>query len=76
MSTVEDIKAATTQLKPEEKFELYQWLYASPELQSLRREEIKREIAIGLEQAERGEVTPLDVEAIKAEGRRRLAREG
>jgi len=35
-----------------------------------RLEELRREIAIGLEEADRGEVAPLDIEGIKAEGRR------
>ena len=35
-----------------------------------RLEELRREIAIGLQEADRGEVAPLDIENIKAEGRR------
>jgi antitoxin ParD1/3/4 len=42
------------------------------ELKRIRLEELKREISIGLEQANRGECTPLDIEEIKAEGRKRL----
>jgi len=38
-----------------------------------RLEELRRQIAIGLEQLERGDAAPLDIEAIKAEGRRRFA---
>jgi len=38
-----------------------------------RLEELRRQIAVGLEQLDRGEGAPLDIEAIKAEGRRRLA---
>ncbi|MEK7677202.1 MAG: hypothetical protein AAB676_15345 [Verrucomicrobiota bacterium] len=72
MSTVEEIKAAAASLKPEERFALYQWLYDSEELRRLRLAELKRDIAIGIEEADRGEVAPLDIEAIKAEGRRRL----
>lgn len=36
-------------------------------------EELKQEIAVGLEEADRGELEELDIEAIKAEGRHRLA---
>lgn len=36
-------------------------------------EGLRREIMVGYEQAKRGEVAPLDVGAIKAEGRTRLA---
>ena len=43
-------------------------------LKAYRLEELRREIAVGMEQANRGEVAPLDMEAIKAEGRRRLGR--
>lgn len=42
------------------------------EMQALRLQELRRDISIGLEQTQRGEVAPLDVEEIKAEGRRRL----
>jgi hypothetical protein len=38
--------------------------------------ELRREIAVGLAEAERGELAPLDIEAIKAEGRRRRERDG
>lgn len=34
--------------------------------------DLRKDIAAGLDQLERGESAPLDVEAIKAEGRRRL----
>lgn len=40
-----------------------------------RLDELRREVAIGIEEADRGELYPLDIEAIKAEGRRRLAQE-
>ena len=33
---------------------------------------LRAEIAIGIEQADRGEIAPLDAEAVKAEGRRRM----
>lgn len=45
------------------------------DLRELRLEELRREIQIGIDQADRGELTPFDVEDIKAEGRRRLALE-
>lgn len=51
------------------------------QLRQIRIEELRKEIAIGLEQLERGEYTVMNentFEEIKAEGRRRLAqyREG
>ena len=36
-------------------------------------ERLRREIKIGLDEAERGEIADLDFKKIKAEGRRRLA---
>lgn len=35
-------------------------------------EALRAEIAIGLEEADRGELAPLDIDAIKAEARQRL----
>ena len=43
------------------------------ELKKLRLEELRRDVLQGYEQARRGESRPLDVEAIKSEGRERLA---
>ncbi len=43
------------------------------ELKRIRTEELRRDIMVGVEQSKRGESAPLDVEAIKAEGRRRRA---
>jgi antitoxin ParD1/3/4 len=43
------------------------------ELMRLRHEELRREVLRGHEQAQRGESRPLDVEAVKAEGRERRA---
>ena len=38
-----------------------------------KREELRKEIAIGIEQADRGETSPLNMEAIKARVREQLA---
>lgn len=43
------------------------------ELKQIRQEELRREVLKGYEQSRRGESRPLDVEAVKAEGRKRLA---
>jgi len=43
------------------------------ELKRIRTEELRRDIMVGVEQSKRGESAPLDVEAIKVEGRRRRA---
>jgi antitoxin ParD1/3/4 len=46
------------------------------EYRRIRLEELRKEIDLGLEQARRGELVPLDVEAIMVEGRRRKATKG
>lgn len=38
-----------------------------------RLEDLRTEIAIGLDQADRGEIAPMDMDAIRSEARRRLA---
>jgi antitoxin ParD1/3/4 len=40
------------------------------ELQRHRQEELRREIAVGLAEADQGALAPLDIEVVKAEGRR------
>src|SRR5215210_4920267 len=51
-------------------------LQRNEQLDRLKLEELRQLVAVGLEQAERGEVAPLDMAAIRAEGRRRLAQQG
>ena len=72
MSTVAEVKSATERLSAQERWELYRWLSEAKDVQRLRHEELRREIAIGIEQADRGEVAPLDVQSIKEEVRRKL----
>jgi hypothetical protein len=66
MTTVEEIKKAATNLSPDEQVELFQWLHNSFELQQARYEQLKRDIAAGIEEADRGETSVLDVEEIKS----------
>lgn len=40
---------------------------------AMRLAELRREIELGLEDSRRGDVAPLDIEEIKAEGRKKLA---
>lgn len=42
------------------------------EFKRIRLNSLRKEIAVGLEQAERGEVAPFDAERIKREGRKLL----
>jgi hypothetical protein len=72
MSTVAEVKSATECLSAQERWELYRWLGEAKDVQRLRHEELRREIAVGIGQADRGEVAPLDVQSIKDEIRRRL----
>jgi antitoxin ParD1/3/4 len=43
------------------------------EMRSMHLQKLQRDIALGLEQLGRGEVEPLDIESLKAEGRKLLA---
>jgi hypothetical protein len=76
MSTVAEVKAATERLSAQDCWELYRWLGESKAVQRLRHDELRREIAIGIEQADRGDVAPLNVQDIKDEVRRRLNSKG
>jgi hypothetical protein len=73
MSTVTEVKRATERLSPQDRWELYRWLGESKDVQKFRMEELRGEIAIGIEQADRGDMAPLNVQEIKDEVRRRLA---
>lgn len=72
MSTVEEIKRAAANLSPKERVELFQWLDKSEELRRARYQQLKRDIAVGIEEADRGETTPLDIETIKRAVRERV----
>jgi len=69
MSTLEEIKAAAAALPATERNELATWLSESEEVFSIRREQLRREIQMGLDQIRRGEVAPLDMAAIKHKAR-------
>jgi hypothetical protein len=72
MSTVTEVKVATERLSPQDRWELYRWLGESKDVQRFRHEELRREIAIGIEQADSGNVAAFDTQAVKDEVRRRL----
>lgn len=69
MSTVTEFKTAAEQLTAQDRWELYRWLGESQDVRRFRHEELRREIAFGIEQANRSEMTPLDVQAVKDEVR-------
>lgn len=72
MSTVKEVKAATQELSPEERWELYRWLGESKDVQKFRLEELRREIAVGIAQADSGDVAPLNIDDIKAKVHQKL----
>jgi hypothetical protein len=76
MSTVAEVKSATKRLTTRERWELYRWLRESKDVQGLRHEELRRDIAIGIEQANRGDLALLDVRSIKNKVRNRLNKKG
>jgi hypothetical protein len=76
MSKVTELKAAAERLSAEDRWELYRWLGESRDVQRLRHEELRREIVLGLTQADRGDLAPMDVPAMKAEVRSRLTAKG
>lgn len=73
MSTVAEVKAATARLKPQERWELFKWMAESEDMRRYQWEDLRREIALGIAEADQGEVAPLDAEAIIAQGRARRA---
>ena len=73
MSNVGEIITAVTQLSPAEQWDIYQWLNESPAITRRRLDALREDVALGLAQADRGDVAPLDIEAVKAEMRRHLA---
>ncbi len=75
MSTLHEIKAAAATLPAEDRSELVVWLSESKDVWEIRREQLRREIKIGLDEIERGEVAPLDMAEIKRKARARFEAE-
>jgi hypothetical protein len=71
MSTLQEIEAAAAELPAEACSELDTWLNESEDGWKRRCDDFRREIQIGLDEIERGEVAPLDMAAIKAQARER-----
>ena len=71
-SFVEQLVACGEYLCPEEVVgDAVRLLRDLKELERIRLERLRKEIAIGVEQADRGELVELDMEEIKATARRR-----
>ena len=69
MSTLREIKAAAATLPAEERSALATWLSESDDVSRIRAEQLRREIQIGLNEVERGEVAPLDIAEVKRKAR-------
>jgi hypothetical protein len=54
---------------------LVAWLSESKDVWEIRREQLRREIQIGLDEIEHGEVAPLDMTEIKRKARARFEAE-
>ncbi len=72
MSTLHEIKAAAATLPAEDRSELVAWLSESKDVWEIRREQLRREIQIGVDEIERGEVVLLDMTEIKRKVRAAL----
>ena len=69
MSTLAEIKDAAARLPAEQRSELITWLGKAEDVSRIRREQLQREIQIGLDEIERGKVAPLDIREIKRKAR-------
>jgi len=65
MSTVTEVKKATEKLSPQDRWELFVWLRDSQDVHEHHLTELRQELEVGLQQANRGEVAPLDISSIR-----------
>jgi hypothetical protein len=79
VSTLEEIKAATAKLKPEEQTELFRWWTETEAFKARQLAALRRDLAIGVEQLERGRYQTFDdanvmqlAERVGNSGRKRL----
>ena len=79
MSTLEEIKAATKWLKPDEQVELFNWWVQSNTFKARQLAALKRELAVGIDQLEQGRYQAFDdtsvmqlAEDVGKSGRERL----
>ena len=83
MNAVQKIKAAAAKLNPDEQVELFRWWVESDVFKQRHLASLKREIAIGIEDLERGRYQTFDdsnvmrlAEDVGRSGRERLKRTG
>ncbi|MBI4026162.1 MAG: hypothetical protein HY360_14340 [Verrucomicrobia bacterium] len=79
MSTVDELKAAAATLAPSERYELLKWLTSPDEVHKIQIEELRREIAIGIDQMEQDQYKAYDgkslnelVKEVCVRGRKKL----
>ncbi len=72
MSTVTEVKKATEQLSSKDRWELFVWLRESEDVRRRQFDELRRDLAVGVQQADRGDVAPLDILSIRAKIHQRL----
>lgn len=72
MSTLQEIKAAAATLPADARNERMTWLSESKGVWEIRREQLHRDVEIGLAEIERGDVAPLDMAAMKRKTRERF----
>jgi hypothetical protein len=72
MSTVVEVKKATERLSTNDRWELFVWLRDSEDVRNREIEELRRDLVVGVQQADRGEVAPLDISSIRAKIHQRL----
>ena len=72
MSTLHESKTAAATLPAADRSELGTWLSELKDVWQIRREQLRREIQVRLDEIERGEVAPLDIAEIKREARARF----
>jgi hypothetical protein len=65
MSTLAEIKDAAARLPAEQRSELITWLGHAEDVLRIRREQLRREIQIGLDEIERGDIALLNMTVIK-----------
>jgi hypothetical protein len=76
MNRIAEIKNALGGLSPREPRELFRWFAEREDFREQQIEDLRSDLAVGLEQADRGELAPLDIPAVKREIHRRLATQG
>ena len=58
--TVEELKAETAKLSVDARRQLAEWIEESEDVRNLRRDELIRDLQVGVDQADRGDLTDAD----------------